>query len=374
MKLKKFDYKSTPQTRAAARAYLDYEEGRTASPKGFTTRLVLDPAYIKETRKKLGLTQRELGQLLSVETTTVEKWEQGRRFPENPVVKLLMLLPKHPQLKKWLEELRTPVAVSRTVALVLFLFAAQSQAFELNPLRWGRAQATPTATPTATPVPELETVKVDWPNGHPKARGQKRRGLAEGSWRYSSKDQRVQVWGEYKAGVPEGNWHQRFDDLHLEITGRLQFVVGNTAPENWFLLDDTVADKPWLAIRHLPVLPGWLDADLGYSSDDKGSGLSRIFHSVDLIYSPSRKLVVYAVPFLGEETCGAAFYLGGSSRRLCTKGPWSDGERSSYRVREREHGFEVVFEFMDEEQTCVETYQLDLEPLRIKKLSEKCGE
>jgi DNA-binding transcriptional regulator YiaG len=111
MALKRFGYKSTPETRAQARSVVAHAQGRVKEPKGFIKRLVLNPGFIKQVRHKLELTQREFARLLGVEVSAVESWEQGRRTPDGPVTAMITLLSKHGQMRHWLEELRrTPVA------------------------------------------------------------------------------------------------------------------------------------------------------------------------------------------------------------------------------------------------------------------------
>jgi putative transcriptional regulator len=106
MTLKRFGYQSTPETRAQATSAIAHAEGRIKEPKGFVKRMVLDPAFIKQVRKNLALTQKEFSILLGVELVTVESWEGGRRTPDGPVTNMILLLPRHPELKQWLQELR----------------------------------------------------------------------------------------------------------------------------------------------------------------------------------------------------------------------------------------------------------------------------
>jgi putative transcriptional regulator len=106
MTIKRFSYKSTVQTRSQARNVIAHSEGRVKEPKGFIKRTVLDPSYIKQVRRDLELTQKEFAVLLGVELVTVESWEGGRRTPDGPVTNMILLLPRHPQLKYWLEEIQ----------------------------------------------------------------------------------------------------------------------------------------------------------------------------------------------------------------------------------------------------------------------------
>jgi DNA-binding transcriptional regulator YiaG len=45
-------------------------------------------AKIRAFRKRAGLTQKRLGEMLGVEQKTVASWERGRRKPSGPVKKL----------------------------------------------------------------------------------------------------------------------------------------------------------------------------------------------------------------------------------------------------------------------------------------------
>lgn len=61
---------------------------------------------LKQVRTKLGLTQRELGELTNCSKSSVERWEGRDGKVSGAVVTLLNLLDKHPE---FLEELRLPV-------------------------------------------------------------------------------------------------------------------------------------------------------------------------------------------------------------------------------------------------------------------------
>jgi len=54
-----------------------------------------DPRAIRD---ELGLTQREFATLLDIPVTTLRNWEQGRRNPTGPAMKLLRLAKKNPNV------------------------------------------------------------------------------------------------------------------------------------------------------------------------------------------------------------------------------------------------------------------------------------
>jgi DNA-binding transcriptional regulator YiaG len=106
MTLKRFGYKSTKATRAEAQAVIAHAEGRSKDLPGFDKRLVMKAAQVKKVRAQIKLTQRDFAHMMNVDISTVQNWEQGRRIPEGPAVAMMLMLPKHPQLKGWLEEVR----------------------------------------------------------------------------------------------------------------------------------------------------------------------------------------------------------------------------------------------------------------------------
>ncbi len=50
------------------------------------------PAEIKELRVKLCKNQEEFGNLLFVEKSTIAKWEQGKRLPSTPAMRLMQFI------------------------------------------------------------------------------------------------------------------------------------------------------------------------------------------------------------------------------------------------------------------------------------------
>ena len=72
----------------------------------FVTREYMNADEIKRIRKKLGLTQRELGLLTNSSKSSVERWEGSNGKVSGSTVTLLSLLDKHPE---YLEEIKLPV-------------------------------------------------------------------------------------------------------------------------------------------------------------------------------------------------------------------------------------------------------------------------
>jgi putative transcriptional regulator len=58
---------------------------------------VVDSAMVKELRATLGLSQAKFAALLTVELTTLQNWEQGRREPQGPARALLRAIRKDPK-------------------------------------------------------------------------------------------------------------------------------------------------------------------------------------------------------------------------------------------------------------------------------------
>lgn len=52
----------------------------------------------RETRNNLGLTQKEFARLLDIPVSTLQNWEQGRRKPRGPAMKLLQIAAKRPEV------------------------------------------------------------------------------------------------------------------------------------------------------------------------------------------------------------------------------------------------------------------------------------
>jgi putative transcriptional regulator len=54
-----------------------------------------DPRAI---RARMGLTQEEFAQALCISVKTLRNWEQGRREPSGPAMRLLQIAEKHPEV------------------------------------------------------------------------------------------------------------------------------------------------------------------------------------------------------------------------------------------------------------------------------------
>jgi putative transcriptional regulator len=68
---------------------------------------------IKETRKKLGWTQRELARFANVSVKTIERLEEGKKEISGPVIPLLKIISEYPQIPASLQipEGRYPLRV-----------------------------------------------------------------------------------------------------------------------------------------------------------------------------------------------------------------------------------------------------------------------
>ena len=103
MKLKKFPYKAGAESKATAARVLAIEAGKAGAKAA--SRLSLGAKSIKKIRLDLGLTQRAFAQMIQVELSAVESWEQGRRVPDRPVTALILMVSKHPETHGWLRAL-----------------------------------------------------------------------------------------------------------------------------------------------------------------------------------------------------------------------------------------------------------------------------
>jgi putative transcriptional regulator len=54
--------------------------------------------FLRETRAKMGLSQKDLAQRIDTPPATLRDWEQGRFRPPGAVMCLMRLLMKHPEL------------------------------------------------------------------------------------------------------------------------------------------------------------------------------------------------------------------------------------------------------------------------------------
>jgi putative transcriptional regulator len=58
---------------------------------------VVDSTMVKALRNELGLSQAKFAKLLTVEVSTLQNWEQGRREPQGPARALLRAIRKDPK-------------------------------------------------------------------------------------------------------------------------------------------------------------------------------------------------------------------------------------------------------------------------------------
>ncbi len=70
----------------------DIIDGSSAPSREFS----VDSVFVKEVRKKTGLTQEKFCLLIDVNLGTLRNWEQGRREPTGPAKALLRALGKDP--------------------------------------------------------------------------------------------------------------------------------------------------------------------------------------------------------------------------------------------------------------------------------------
>ncbi len=54
-----------------------------------------DPRQI---RARMGLSQEDFAHLLGISVRTLQNWEQGRRSPTGPAMKLLQIAARHPEI------------------------------------------------------------------------------------------------------------------------------------------------------------------------------------------------------------------------------------------------------------------------------------
>jgi putative transcriptional regulator len=52
----------------------------------------------RDIRTRMGLTQEEFAAALSISVKTLRNWEQGRRQPSGPAMRLLQIAAKHPEV------------------------------------------------------------------------------------------------------------------------------------------------------------------------------------------------------------------------------------------------------------------------------------
>src|SRR5262245_8916612 len=55
------------------------------------------PKQIVRVRKRLGMSQSELANVMMISKATLQSWEQGRRQPEGPALVLIKVMSKNPE-------------------------------------------------------------------------------------------------------------------------------------------------------------------------------------------------------------------------------------------------------------------------------------
>jgi putative transcriptional regulator len=65
--------------------------------RGPSREFYVDASMVKQLRSKTGLSQHKFAKLLSVEVSTLQNWEQGRREPTGPAKALLRAIKKDPK-------------------------------------------------------------------------------------------------------------------------------------------------------------------------------------------------------------------------------------------------------------------------------------
>ncbi len=84
---------------------MDQEDKKQLNKKKYATADCLAASDLKSLRKDLGVTQRELADLIQCSKSTVERWEMCSTPITGPVVLLAQMLQKHPE---YLEEIQIP--------------------------------------------------------------------------------------------------------------------------------------------------------------------------------------------------------------------------------------------------------------------------
>jgi putative transcriptional regulator len=60
--------------------------------------IFVDEPDPREIRARLGMTQEEFAAALCISVKTLRNWEQGRRDPSGPAMRLLQIAEKHPEI------------------------------------------------------------------------------------------------------------------------------------------------------------------------------------------------------------------------------------------------------------------------------------
>ncbi len=92
---------AAPESKRVSAAMLEFNKQVNAS--------IVDPAFIARVRKKLVLDQGEAAEIFGGGANAFSRYENGKTKPPLSLVKLLMVLDRHPSL---LSEVRTPATVT----------------------------------------------------------------------------------------------------------------------------------------------------------------------------------------------------------------------------------------------------------------------
>lgn len=80
---------------ASLREAVDWVEGKQVAVR--LTTVEVPRIDIRETRKKLGLSQAQFAAKFGFQAATLRNWEQGRTQPDGPARVLLAVIAKHPE-------------------------------------------------------------------------------------------------------------------------------------------------------------------------------------------------------------------------------------------------------------------------------------
>ena len=77
------------------REAVDWVEGKDVAVRVSTVEVPM--IDVKETRRKLGLSQAAFAAKFGFQAATLRNWEQGRTYPDGPARVLLAVIAKHPE-------------------------------------------------------------------------------------------------------------------------------------------------------------------------------------------------------------------------------------------------------------------------------------
>ena len=77
------------------REAVDWVEGKDVAVRVSTVHVPM--IDVRETRRKLGLSQAEFAAKFGFQAATLRNWEQGRTYPDGPARVLLAVIAKHPE-------------------------------------------------------------------------------------------------------------------------------------------------------------------------------------------------------------------------------------------------------------------------------------